>query len=66
MGLNAAEQREFQQRMERKQLKEFMGVSCNSGPFVRSPSILYTRDGPLRVELCTAIVNQLLQGIRRT
>src|ERR1700723_2618249 len=27
MGLTAAEQREFQQRMERKQMKEFMGVS---------------------------------------
>jgi hypothetical protein len=28
MGLTAAEQREFQQRMERKQMKEFMGVSA--------------------------------------
>lgn len=26
MGLTAAEQREFQSRMERKQMKEFMGV----------------------------------------
>jgi len=26
LGLSAAEQREFQQRMERKQMKEFMGM----------------------------------------
>lgn len=26
--LSASEQREFQQRMERKQMKEFMGVRC--------------------------------------
>lgn len=29
-SLNAAEQREFQNRMERKQLKEFMTVRANS------------------------------------
>ncbi|KAG9238833.1 Tim10/DDP family zinc finger protein [Amylocarpus encephaloides] len=29
-GLTAAEQREFQSRMERKQMKEFMGVSLPS------------------------------------
>jgi hypothetical protein len=36
LGLSAAEQREFQQRMERKQMKEFMGVS-EPYPFHQSP-----------------------------
>jgi hypothetical protein len=36
LGLTAAEQREFQARMDRKQMKEFMGVSHLLAPLLSS------------------------------
>jgi len=49
LGLSAAEQREFQQRMERKQMKEFMGVS-QLYPFHSSTGLvsLYQRSKSVR------------------